>query len=892
MNSPLFSSLVFGLGLLFVLSMSTALGWFENANLAMVDRLFDTVPNRQATPPVLLVSTTESQRNNPALIRNLVSTLQAYRPRFIYVMGHSAQSDDLAALGAQDVSLVDSTSHLQELLASNAPLPDPDSGDFVTQVMIKAGHYRQWQIVENIQANSYAGFQARLAGIDRRGTGIIDFTMEDGLIPLVTARRVLDQGLAPALIEDRIVLVGDALEAGLGGGYTVPNRRGTGISQLELQAYVLHSALSDRILSFSGAIGTVIGVLLLGAVSTLLFQWLPAQVSALLTIVICLGVVALQWIAVKFGALILPAWELILAQIANLVALHQLQRSREEQTLSRIIAKTNSRLSERVQPINFNRSDDPWKKILSLVNQQLNIHRSIFLEKVPADHRVREIEALNCSIDDISERRRDYEREPYSVALEVNGPSQPFRDYFKEVAENELQYMVPLSFGGEVLGFWALSLIPARNWNQGAFENNVRSFSLQIAELLYHRQHWSARQKKIANPLRQLLSVEVGLRLHHRLNNIIDLMEHRLDILEDVLNGLSTAVVVYDVFGQVLHTNSIIEHLARENDVAVYQLTAMELLAESNGIPLDEARNKLRYVTLKHQTLIQNSSLFSNHGSYLLYIRPLLVEQDSNMDQVQPFQIRGILFEFADLTQVQRHDEIRQDIADQFFAQLRTSLSSIGYAAENLASAGLDSEGRPRSSPAAITEWLSGISDGVAQTSQLTDRVEEELRNQIHMREQTVPTNVLPILSRTIAAAEESAQAKELRIAYQQPGFNTLNFVEPNTFEQLLDALLDLLIDDAAHGSTITIDVTRQDKADIHIRMTSNGNGMPEEQLQQTLAIYQSYLDINEDPITRVSVLSHQVLRWDGEVVCHSDIAAGFDIDIRLKTFNLSLSRG
>jgi len=885
MRSSLVNSLLYGFGLLIALSTITATGVFENANLTMVDRLFQLIPNQQPTPQILLVSTTEADRNDPALVTKLVAKLQEFQPRSTYVLGHSAQSTDLAKTAIPGINWVNSTSHLQEVLSVDLP---PASHEYVTPVLLKAGQYRQWQVVDEIQSRSYTGFQASFGHLDDVASVIVDFSMEDGFIPLVSAHRVLEQGLTPALVQGRIVLLGDALEPGLSGGFSVPLRRDKGVSQLELQAYVLHSVQSGRMLRFTGVISTVIGIMLIGLVSTLVFQWLPSRISAIFAALLCLLVIGLQWAAVKYGAFILPAWELIIALLANFLAVQQLQRTREEKALSRIIAQTNSRLSDRVQPVNFNRSDEPWKKVLSLVNQQLNAKRSIFLEKVPADHRVKEIESLNCSINDISERRRDYEREPYSSALETNGPVQPFRDYFNEVEEGEIQYMLPLSFGGEVLGFWALSLIPGKRWNQLAFENNVRSFSSQVAELLYHRQHWAGSQEKLESPWRRLLAVEVGLNLHRQLNNTVNLLEHRLDVLEDVLNGLNTAVIVYDVFGQVLHTNRIIEHLAQENGVAVYQLTGMELLAQSNNISLDEARNKLRYVTLKHQTLVQSSTLFSNHGSYLLYIRPLLVPNDSGTDQIQPFQIRGILFEFTDLTQVQRHDEIRQDIADQYFNQLRGNLSSIGSATKNLLSVNEQShQSQPKGGEGTST-WLSTISDKLSKSEQLTDRVEEELRNQIHMREQTVPTNIVPILSRLIEASEEAALAKELRITFEPPKHNSLNFVEPSTFEQLLVALLDLLIEDAAYGSLLRTEVIDNGRNNIHLLMESNGNGMPPEQLEQALSTYQNHLDISEDPLTRVSVLSQQVLLWDGQVSLQSNIGAGFAVDISLKTFNLS----
>ena len=157
------------------------------------------------------------------------------------------------------------------------------------------------------------------------------------------------------------------------------------------------------------------------------------------------------------------------------------------------------------------------------------------------------------------------------------------------------------------------------------------------------------------------------------------------------------------------------------------------------------------------------------------------------------------------------------------------------------------------------------------------------------MREQTVPTNIAPIIARLVAESEEAAQVKELRIEYRPPQSNSLNFVEPKTFEQLISALLDLLISDSGHGTEIKVDCSNADESHIRVMLASSGHGMPREQLEQTLSTYRSYLDISEDPITKVSVLSQQVLLWGGEMTLKSDIGAGFSIEMCLKTFKLSL---
>ncbi|MFY0641081.1 MAG: HAMP domain-containing histidine kinase [Bermanella sp.] len=887
-TSPTQRSIVLGIALIAGLSCITAMGVLNSSNLAMIDRLFHWFPNQQATPPILLISTTEIERNTPDLLPNLIKTLTQDNPHSIYLLGQSViqtQASDTLQPWLENLTLVDSVTRLKQA----EERPRVANNVYMTAVTMQASYFRQWHKEILIEETPYPAFQSKLAGLDdpvelgflSNTSDIIDFSMEDGFIPIVTAKRVLKHGLATSMVKDKVILIGDALEPGEP-GFTVPIRTDIGISQLELQGYALHSALAQRFLSSPSYLMTLLGTLIIASISILLFQWFPPHISALYSIFICVGIAVTQWFSVKFNTVILPASEWIIAQIFILLAVYQLRRNKEEQALNRIIAETNSRLSERVQPLNFNRSDDPWKKILSLVNQQLNLRRSIFLEKINGEHRVKEIEALGCSINDISEFRRDYQRSPYSDALKVNRPIIPFRDYFNEVKENEIQYLIPLIFVNDLLGFWALTLIPDERFDKDLFENNLINFSNQISELLYHRKQWKLHDEKSKNPWRKLISLEIGQSLHVQLSQSVTLLQNRLNTLEHVFNGLSTAAIVYDVFGQVLHTNSMIEYLSRINDIAIYNLTAMELLARAGDMSLDDARKKLRYVTLKNQTIAIVSSTFSSHTSHLLRIRPLLSSTKANSDQVHPFQILGILFEFIDISQIQQNIEIRQDITHKYLNEIRNYLSAMTLASRQL----------QKKSNADHNQWLIIIKEKIEESSKLTRQIEDELNKQVYMSDQqVVPVNIAPAISRALEAVEERAESKDIKINYREPELNTLSYIEIKTFEKLISSILNMLIQDSNHESVISVfilDVSEENNNKININFSNMGNGIPKEQLDKALLSPQVHVDDDDDYLTQVTSLSRQMKSWGGSISIQTDIGSGFSIDITLKIFSFS----
>jgi|GEM_PF-2500446 len=901
-------SVLIGVLAIIALSTVTTTGVLDSANLSMMDKLFALKPSNQATPPILLVSTTEAQRRKADFLPDLITQLDRHFPRDIFLLGHF---ESLKQANRPDESwlhkaiLVDSVQRLKagliidDNLVSATNLQQSASKDqdrkisYLTDISMQAGHYRQWSPLQTLNEQPYVAFQV-LSSVNRSNheskgrsdllqsnVKIIDFSMEDGLLPLVTARRVLDDALSADLARNKIIIIGEAQELGTP-GFTVPLRPETGISLLELQGYVLHSLLNDRFLKFSNPLVTLLGMLIIGVVSVFLFQWLPPHVSLFYTLFICLLFVIFQWFSVKFNAQILPVWEWIFTQCLTLLVVYQVRRIKEEAALNRMIAETNSRLAKRVQPLNFNRSKDPWKRILSFINQQLNLERSIFLEKVSKQHRVKEIEALNCSIDDISELRRDYERAPYSDALEENGPIVPFRKYFDNLSESETEYLIPLTYAGDVLGFWALTLKPDEYWNKTLFENNLRNFSIQISELVFHRNHWVNQANITKNPLRRLFSLELGQSLHKQLTHSMSMLEHRLDTLEDVFNGLSSAAIVYDVFGQVLHTNSIIEYLARVNNIAIYKLTAMELMSLTGEINLDDARKKLRFVTLKNQTLALNSQLFKSHSSHLLRIRPLTTKQNENSDQVNPFQVLGILFEFIDISQIQQHIDVRHEISDKYFLELRNKLEAM-----NLANRRLDVNDSEKSN------YLSEIiKQNITEISLITKQAEDELLNHAYMSDQQiVPLNIVATIEKVIADLEDSAQVKNINFSFSKSDLISLSYVEPNTLEQLITAILTLLIQDATPDSIInilTMSEYDQHKHQLNINFTSMGKGVPKEQLSKAFTLNQAFADNKDDPLNQISILSNQVRRWEGNLVIHTEIGSGFSIDLTLKTFDFS----
>ena len=132
----------------------------------------------------------------------------------------------------------------------------------------------------------------------------------------------------------------------------------------------------------------------------------------------------------------MPIFSFIVSIIAALLTAIPLHRISEQNVIDTLRLDILSQLKSKKTPHSFYQIDDPWNHIIVFINQHLLLNRSILLERVDNDHRVREIKSLGCSISDIAELRRDYTRYPYDKSLQQQIPfNLEDRNYFKQSFE-------------------------------------------------------------------------------------------------------------------------------------------------------------------------------------------------------------------------------------------------------------------------------------------------------------------------------------------------------------------------------------------------------------------------------------------------------------------------
>ncbi len=847
---------------------------FRIMNVSLMDSVFAVLPNKLETPPVLLVELGEFEGASQPERSQLLKSIIAEHPRSLNLVINNRADFEI---WSQIVSKYQGE-NTRPVLLTNSALDDSASIN-LARVQLLGGYHRVWSIDSLSQESQYFPlnyYQPRLPD-----TPLIDFTMGANYIPKVRGEQILQGSIPALLVRDKHIVVGAAINAGQP-GFSVPFSRLNGISSAELQSYVLASAMNDRFISgYNPWLAMLVSALILTS-CLLVLQWLEFWGACLVLLSEIIVAVLINYLVIRFYAYPLPVSQWLLVALLALFMVYQQKRRKEQNTLKHLVAEIDAGLAERILPKHFNQTDQPWSQIINFVFQQLNLNKAIFLEKVKNNHRVKEISSIQCDLEGILELRRDYLRPPYLDAIEAGRPVQSFRQYFKNKQDEELEYLAVLSFGGEVLGFWAASLTPGENWNQSAFENNMRAYAEQVAELLYHREHWLKQHAWAENFWVRVFSFETGNRLHTRLKQSVNLLEGRMDTLERVFNCLSTASVVYSVFGQVIHVNKRMERVSAYYDISIFGHTATEALAKISELSLDEAKKKIRYVVRKQQNITIELHSLDKPGQHILHIRPIVADEISNDAVSLPFQVLGILFEFIDVREIRELMSFRKNLMQQYFHNIRNDLATAGMAMRIIAETN-DQDKK--------TQLIGMINQNIAEISKRTTQAEAEVERFTSMYEQSGSTiNFTNLVLKVVDEMQETLQAHNIELDLELPQISGLVLGDLGVLLQFLRVAFRLMIEDAIEPSILKVQVKESASNDkMLVSIKDRGHGVDPTFLERSLRQEeQLFVDESDPPLVQIGVLIRQLSQFGAHANLDADLGLGFALEVQLPLYDFT----
>lgn len=701
----------------------------------------------------------------------------------------------------------------------------------------------------------------------------VNFNQGVDRLPRVTLERAQRQGLVGDLARDRVVLIG-IVDPVYGPFVHVPGQAAKErVSLLHYQGLAVDTLLGPGPVVPAGAVARLLCILLVAGLGLFAYQGLPLRFAVPLTFAVLALYVALAW-----GSLLLlrywpPLIEAMLAQILMFLLLFTRKSELEAQSLQEALLSTSVKLQERIFPASVLNSQDYWAQVAVMVNQILDLNRLIFLERVPGDHRVREVKAIHCSLEDIREKRRDYHRHPYSTAIDRGGPLQLPQDYLAPGEQEEQQYLVPLTFTGEIHGFWAFGVDPAKKKNLPLFDEVVKSFGEQIGELLFQRQQWLARKEREENLLIRYLRLEGGDQGYRSLNTAVALLEKRLGRLENLFHGLDTATILYDLFGRVVLVNQEMTRLMEKAELAPFAMTALDFTVAVTGVERVKARRILEKIILERDDVALPALLSGHPGRRFLFkIRPLRIEEKQQEGENYPFSLQGILSELVDVTDLDKSWEIKGEVYGTFHRVIGGHLDRI----ENL----VGSIDTMTDDPVRLAETGRSIARETGAAREALGVV-HEMMLAVHDDEliKFLPVDLAKVLEGVAAKLREAAVDRRVGFHFDLGEIEEPLLLPEEELQEVLGGILAFLLRDAVEESEIRVVAQGRNQA-FALEFVNSGFGIPDSRLQSCLRGEELLHEPEFKSLRRSARLVHH---WGGTIEGRSVIGEGTRLTLRMQ---------
>lgn len=856
--------------LLTVITLTVVIGLTPAArqiDLLLMDQVQEYAEGSSRRPAVLLITLNEGAASERDVLEAIAAAIEGGALAVGIVDPPTVLRDHLLR-SPHDRVLV------AQLLENGGPVGTLPTADF--------GIYRTHQVDFVSSGNKVASLPWALAllavpDIKQPASPFMINFMGPGRLPELSIEQALSGSLIPELVKGRVVLLGPGAQPDQARLATPVGDRHGAMSATRFQAYAVDSLVRDRMLLRMPLVFEIILFVVLCFLSVSVMARLGQRAYWMLAFGAIATLVASILSLISLNV-VLPLTALVGAQLFSFVAVSLGRQTASNDALELLLGEYGQKLKDRNLHSNFLETTEHWEQVVNLVDQTLDLSRILFLEREGDAHRVHEVISRNCRLDDISEGRRDYDREPFLSAISARSPVK-LRTPFLTAAEDEDQFLMALVFAGEVLGFWALSIKKDKHPERRQFVDAVHAFGDQVAELLYTRNNWQrhVEREERADPIQRAMR-EVRI---SQLTQAITASERRLQTFEDVFKSQSISMIVYDLFGQVIQLNRTMASVLADLDFPAYSRTALEFLVIVTGQSNDYCRGLLRLIVLgnQHITLpvriaaLDENNQNSESQEFQLTISPVGGDERAASDaEARPFALTGVMMELLDVSHLKRASGFKQDIIERLGFRLRGDAESIVLATSLLQDITLPEEMR--------AETLTMLRERAHSATSVIEEVREHLeQSDSHAIENAYPIDALALIQRYATDLTGSAASKRVTMQLNTPNIGSLVFAEVESLESLMTTILRLLIEDAAEDTVINIKVDETEEEQV-IVLRNEGFGIPEARFQQYIGDEKSS---SSPEFERLSEGLRQVLHWGGEYSCQSGVGKGFAFEIHLK---------
>lgn len=698
------------------------------------------------------------------------------------------------------------------------------------------------------------------------------YTNYNGIPPFakIYAKNILEKNFIPELIEDKIILLSNFDNSYVMSSYNL--QLGEKFLHQTHLAFLIKSAMYNNWLQHFSLWQYFLFLSLLIIFWIILsyhFSYRYIQFIFTLSIITPFSV---YWIALSYGSFLLPISEMTFITITLTFFLLRHWKSLKDKEESNLLSQMAKRLQDKVTHQTFYNSDKYWSDLITMMNQLFPFKKAILLKKLDNDTRIYEIASFNCTI---SELRRDYTREPYASAIFDKSIHILQKQFFHGREDNEKEFIVPLLYRNEVIGFWAFSIESAEVDKIKNFTPIINNLSKEISELLFHRTQFH-QQKKNKQNLARLLNVETEDRNIHIIKNNFSIIEKRMLLNETIFDAIPSKIITYNLFGEIIQINKGMHYLFEQEKVSAYTLNASGMLSNLTDISELKAKALIRDVTFNHKQHMQFVYCKFSQKKFLLTISPLTEQHIENkFAENYLFQTYGLLFAFIDFNFVEKIYNLRQDVIDISLQQTQSRLHALEQTIELLDKGLLTAEQHK----IITSELKQKIYDMDFTHNQLDMLMKQNLDND---QDDQYPLQITKSIDQSCNYITEKYREKQITFDISAPAFLPLVLVSVNSINDHLVTLFNFLADDSEESGVITINI-QVDKKHMNIVMHSSGYGMPNEQLMS----YLMYVKSAPDTYTKVLNTYQAIKQWSGDIHLSSNLGEGITIFMSLKVVSL-----
>jgi signal transduction histidine kinase len=703
---------------------------------------------------------------------------------------------------------------------------------------------------------------------------LIDFRGGPQSLPAVSLERVLSGDLIPEMVQGKTVLLG-VKPPPPGHGLSTPTTVGDEtMTLLEYQGHALNTLLLKRTIRGTGdgwRLASLIGIAVL---SNAAYQWLSIQIASWLTAALIAAYSAGSLGVFVLGGVWLPLTEAVLSQTGLYLMALRHRAIRLTASLQKAITDSSTKLKDKYWPLHSRGHAPSWPLIANMINQTLDLNKLIFLEADAREGKLHEILALHCSLDDIVERRRDYTRPPYCDAMKMKGPLK-VRKFLRTKNPKEEHYLSPLVFSGELLGFWAIGIDAEKAASTPQFGALLKDYGARMSEILYHARRESQKES-LLDGLKRRLGTECTDETYQALNATLGLLHERLHTLDLLINRLGSGVIVYDIFGRVLQVNEMMLSILRRENLAPFEMTALDIILALSDFDLSKSRQLLRRVVVENSPVSFPVTLRSAPGTrFLLHMKPLFEDAEADVaSTTRRIGAKSILCEILDTSALASLHELKSQLVDRLGLELRGGLAAVQLSASLLGRGRVADQDRVRIAhlmDSKVAEVMGTISECRRYLSVNSDGDDLE----------RFPVDPRASLGRAIEEARESARKRGVEIQLIEPSFTNYVFASTTKLEDLFRAILRVLGQDAADNSQVLVRISENEDV-VAFDFSNVGFGIPNELLQSYVFGDQQ---IASEEFQKIKSAARLVDAWGGVLEASSGVGVGIHFTLHLVKF-------